>query len=78
MRAIYYVMGILAALIGSQMCRGDRRAWALCGVCLIVGMGLTGCRVYHVYMMPCGDATITVDAAVEKQISPQVKATVTP
>ena len=65
MRAIYYVMGILAAWIGSQMYRR--------GACLILALSLTGCRTYYVYQF--GDRPgIYVDAKVDKDISPSVKA----
>jgi hypothetical protein len=33
-----------------------------------------GCRTYYVYQFGLGDNEILVDAAVEKEINPQVKA----
>jgi hypothetical protein len=46
-------------------------AWALFAVALTMS---AGCRTYNVYQFGLGDNEILVDAEVEKQINPNVKA----
>ena len=40
----------------------------------LVAVSLSGCRVYYVYQFGTGDNEIMVDATVDKEINPQVKA----
>ncbi len=43
-------------------------------VCIVGTMLLSGCRTYYVYQYGLGDNEILVDAEVEKEINPTVKA----
>ena len=46
----------------------------LLAVCIVGTMLLSGCRTYYVYQYGLGDNEILVDAEVEKEINPSVKA----
>jgi hypothetical protein len=53
----------------------DRRGGEMKAIAFMILLAVCGgCRTYNVYMLPCGDATITVDAQVDKEINPNVKA----